>query len=388
VLVESIVSEFLTRDFKDFHVLEKIEGVTLFAKNILNADSVIVWFESEDRGSFWSHDDKRQIFLEKDRIEPILGNRTNVYLNRDEHLGFIEEMQTISKVKYIRNTMFYKIHCLDCRRELIVQTINLHDEPITFKRGVEDVVQILSLFVSQTVQMKDIFNLARYYFEEQEKAYIKQKTVIQNDFENSKQFFVDLFYQPSDILSGDSYSLLQANNGDILVYIVDAMGHGIGPSLTAYSISAIMQHKIKNSSSFNELMQTLLDNVQYILTDEEQLTCGFFWFSSDLKKVDYVVAGMYAPMILDGDKVISAKANNIPFMNFAFDFSITSLELEDFRKFLIFTDGLVEDTKELDINLEKMLRDSSYSQSVFHKLEYTELEDDTTVVLFGKRGFI
>jgi serine/threonine protein phosphatase PrpC len=127
-------------------------------------------------------------------------------------------------------------------------------------------------------------------------------------------------------------------------------------------------------------MESILDNVQYILTDEEQLTCGFFWFKEDLSAVEYVVAGMYAPMLLDGEKIVLAKANNIPFMNFAFDVSITTIELNDFKRFLIFTDGLVEDTKDLDVDLERLIIEDDYIQDVFKKLNEMELEDDTTII--------
>jgi serine/threonine protein phosphatase PrpC len=158
------------------------------------------------------------------------------------------------------------------------------------------------------------------------------------------------------------------------------MGHGIASSLTSYSISAIIQQKVRAVSNFKELMESILDNVQYILTDEEQLTCGFFWFKEDLSAVEYVVAGMYAPMLLDGEKIVLAKANNIPFMNFAFDVSITTIELNDFKRFLIFTDGLVEDTKDLDVDLERLIIEDDYIQDVFKKLNEMELEDDTTII--------
>jgi serine phosphatase RsbU (regulator of sigma subunit) len=385
-MLENLITDYLLKDVKDYNILEKIENVTVFAKNLLNADSVIVWFESEDRTTFWSLNESRQIYLEKDRIEPLFYKSTDVYLTKSEHLGFIKEMELISH-KEIANTMLHKIECKECGHSIIIQTLNLHDEVQSFSRSVEDVLQILSIFISQTVKMRDISNLAKYYFEEQEKAYQKQKTVIKNDFDNLENplFDIDIFYQPSDILSGDSYSILQANNGDILVYIVDAMGHGIGPSLTAYSISAIIQHQIKNTNNFSELMHTIMNNVQYILTDEEQLTCGFFWFSANFSRVEYIVAGMYAPMILDGNEIISAKANNIPFMNFAFDFSVTTIELQDFKRFLIFTDGLIEDTQNLTIDLEKMLIQKEYSKDIFNKLEYIDLEDDTTIVLISKK---
>ena len=230
----------------------------------------------------------------------------------------------------------------------------------------------------------ELLSTATYFFEEQQKAYLKIRKVINNDLEDDENFEIDIFYQPSDILNGDSYSIYKATNGDILVYVIDAMGHGIVPSFTSYSISAIVNRKMRTVANFHELMSEVISNLQYILTDEQQLTCGFFWFSKDFKKVEYVVAGMYAPKILDSGKIISAKANNIPFMNFAFDFNITTLEFEKFENFLIFTDGMIEDSQDFEINFEKMLKDKKYLQTLFKKLQILHLEDDTTILSLRK----
>jgi hypothetical protein len=384
--VSSIIHELLTKqDTKNMHILDKIDDFALFAKNILNSDDVIVWFEDKEEEKFWSYHKHHRISLDRNRFYEILENQFEEYIYRCEKQEFIDELQEFIKIGEITNTMFHSISCKNDNYHIVVQIVNLHDGIINFSRSIEDVVQILSLFISQTIKMQDISDLMKYYHEEQEKAFQKQKTVIKNEFQNSPIFKTKVFYEPSDILSGDSYSILKAGNGDVLVYIIDAMGHGIAPSLTAYSLSAIVQQRIKNSSDFGDLMQTLLDNSQYILTDEEQLTCGFFWFSNDLKTVDYVVAGMYAPLILDGDEVISAKANNIPFMNFAFDFTISRIDLNNFKRFMIFTDGLVEDTQDLNVELDRMLKDNEYQDEVMSRLDEMELEDDTTIVILEKR---
>ena len=230
----------------------------------------------------------------------------------------------------------------------------------------------------------ELLSTATYFFEEQQKAYLKIRKVINNDLEDDENFEIDIFYQPSDILNGDSYSIYKATNGDILVYVIDAMGHGIVPSFTSYSISAIVNRKMRTVANFHELMSEVISNLQYILTDEEQLTCGFFWFSKDFKKVEYVVAGMYAPKILDSGKIISAKANNIPFMNFSFDFTITTVDLEKFESFLIFTDGLVENSEDLGVDLEKILRERGYFGNLRERLKIIDLDDDTTVITLRK----
>jgi hypothetical protein len=382
-LIEFIKEAFIP-DSKNCHVFKKIDDISKFTKSILNCDEVIVWFENIDNGKFWSYHNGHQISVDKKKFDKFIYQKLDKYIYRSEDENFVEKLQNFIQIGLIENTLFHNINCQSCLYKTFVQVINLKDGVSNISKSVNDVVEILSFFVSQTVKIEDVSQTATYYKEEQERAFNKQKTVIKNDFQNSSIFKTETFYRASDILSGDSYSFLKAKNGDFMIYLIDAMGHGIAPSLTAYSLSAIIQQKIKNSSNFNDIMVNLLDNAQYILTDEEQLTCGFFWFSSDLKKVDYVVAGMYAPLILDGDEIISAKANNIPFMNFAFDLNISTIELQDFKKILLFSDGLIED-EDLEIDPKSILVDKSLREDIFRNLETTSLEDDTTILFLEKR---
>lgn len=386
------IENLVVKEFKEVDILEAIDSVKLFTKFVVDVELVIVWLESVDsddkkKDSFWSfNEDEKNVYLDRTIIDKHI-NRDNstTILNSEEDLNEFQPVLSRFGILDISSVAIKSIKTPQYKEKMILQLINKRNDSKKFEEKDIESIKLASLFATQTLQIKNISALAKYYFDEQKRAYDKQKTIIHNDFISSDEFKVDVFYQPSDILSGDSYSLYKTANGDILIYIVDAMGHGISPSLTAYSTSSIIKHSIKSSASFNELMTNLLDNIQNILTDEEQLTCGFFWFSKDLKEVQYIVAGMYPPLLLDGDKIISTKANNIPFMNFAIDFSITTIELKDFKKLLIYTDGLVEDTQEIDVNVERLLLNDGYVDEVFGKLEYLDLEDDTTILRFSKR---
>jgi len=381
------LESFIKKYFKEFKAFEVVEDAVAFINNILNPDKIIVWFEDKNSNRFWSSINNTQIFLEKGFIEHILKNQDSQFVDRENDLKTILNIRKLAHHSQdaIHNVMFHKIFCNNYRGFIIIEILNISNENLNFKDNLQNLLKTISLFITQNIKMKDILKVTNYFFEEQKRAFAKQTKIIQNDLEHSNILDVNIFYKPSDILNGDSYSIHKTQMGDIFVYIIDAMGHGIASSLTAYSISAVIQNRIRNSNSFSDLMNNLLDNIQYILTDEEQLTCGLFWFSQDFSKVEYVVAGMYAPMILDGDEVILAKANNIPFMNFAFDVDITTIELKNFKKFLIFTDGLVEDTQDLKIELEKLLKDDSYTEDIFKKLSVIDLEDDTTIIKLSKR---
>jgi len=376
-----IVKSLITKEFQEVNeiqVLKNIENIINFTKTLLQADEVIIWIEDSSKEMFWSFDSDDSILLSKSVITE-LSNQGNI-ITKDNNPKLAEKVKLISNSKKdFDNILFHKVVDNINKHIFLIEIINIKNNKL-FETEYQPTLDLLSTLIIQTVHIKGISSLAKYYFDEQTKAYTKQQAVIQNDFKHSDIFTTNIFYKPSDILNGDSYSLYKTLNGDIFIYVLDAMGHGIGPSLTAYSMSAVIKQKIKTCLNFHDLMEGVLDNVQYILTDEEQLTCGFFWFSKDLSSVEYVVAGMYAPMILDNGKVISAKANNIPFMNFAFDFSITKIALENFQKFMIFTDGLVEDTQDLAVDLNRMIFDDDYCNQIYKDLEFILLDDDTTIV--------
>jgi len=377
-----IVKSLITKEFQTINesqVLRNVESIINFTKNLLKADDVIIWVGDNSKNMFWSFDSDDSIFLSKKVIEELSNN--GKIINRYDNPELTKKVKMLSNSpKDFNNILFHKVLDEVNNHIFLIEIINIQKQSDN-----KSTLDLLSTLIVQTVHMKGISSLAKYYFDEQTKAYTKQQAVIQNDFQNSDIFQTDIFYKPSDILNGDSYSIYKTLNGDILIYVLDAMGHGIGPSLTAYSMSAVIKQKIKTSSNFHDLMEGVLDNVQYILTDEEQLTCGFFWFAQDLSSVEYVVAGMYAPMILDNGNILSTKANNIPFMNFAFDFSITTIELEDFQKFMIFTDGLVEDTQDLAVDLTKMISDENYCDKIYSDLNTILLDDDTTIIKFIKK---
>ena len=375
--LDRIIKNKIKSKLQSLELIEDLDSIKRFAKKILNAKECLIWFKDYDKSLFWSIYNNKKIYLSEDFVL----KHEDYLLNDNNHREDIQHYKKIIEfIDEIDNLVFYQIQHQQHKYQIFLTIINIKNVHYVQPKIDKEIFHLFSSLLIQTIDKNSITDIAQYYFEEQQKAYNKQKLVIANELQNSNRFQLDIFYKPTDILNGDSYSIYKASNGDFLVYILDAMGHGIASSLTSYSISAIIQQKVRAVSNFKELMESILDNVQYILTDEEQLTCGFFWFKEDLSAVEYVVAGMYAPMLLDGEKIVLAKANNIPFMNFAFDVSITTIELNDFKRFLIFTDGLVEDTKDLEVDLEKLIIEDNYIQDVFNKLNEIELEDDTTII--------
>ena len=50
------------------------------------------------------------------------------------------------------------------------------------------------------------------------------------------EWVIDLYFKPLDILSGDSYSIREIEEGRVLIYLADAMGKGLAASMQIHSL--------------------------------------------------------------------------------------------------------------------------------------------------------
>jgi len=85
--------------------------------------------------------------------------------------------------------------------------------------------------------------------------------------ENSDGLAFQHLFVPSDILSGDFYSVYRKENGATFFFILDGQGHGISPSLTVFSVASIINRYVRTTGSLRELLDLVLPYVQQFLAD-------------------------------------------------------------------------------------------------------------------------
>jgi serine phosphatase RsbU (regulator of sigma subunit) len=246
-------------------------------------------------------------------------------------------------------------------------------------------LMLAATFSAKILSAEHLLQANRHHEEEQQKAAEKQMSIIVNDFESSDRFKTQVFSKPSEILNGDSWSIYKTAAGGALAYLVDGMGHGILPSLTAFSVSSTIAQSVRRSGSLKNIAAKLLKNLKGVLSEEEQLSCAFFWLPPDTSFVEYFVAGLYPPLILDQGRTIEVMANNPPLMNFTEEILIDRIELEDFSKLLIYSDGLVEDTGfSFDRKRVVRLMDEQMFASLTQAIALNQMEDDVTLISLSK----
>lgn len=223
-----------------------------------------------------------------------------------------------------------------------------------------------------------------YNDDEQKRAFKKQKTAIENDFLTSTNVKVMSFLKAADVLTGDMYSCLKTKDDGALIFVVDAMGHGIMPAITSYAFVSRVKTYLYKCDNLEALSFYLLDDFKNILSDYEALSCFFAWIDKDFTRLDYFGGGFYPPILHDNNKTKELKPNNLPFMSYTTKVKIASIKLENFSHLILYTDGLVEDNPVLNKKDIKNLGDEAYFEATINALQEKKQKDDTTIIVFKK----
>jgi len=229
---------------------------------------------------------------------------------------------------------------------------------------------------------RELRKINQYHVIEQKKARRKQKNIVVNELRGDKSWVVNSFYKPADILSGDSYSIHKKDDGSVVVYLIDGMGHGILPSLTTFAVAANIRQFINFTQDLKHLGARLLEALREILDEEEQLSYSLFHISADRKTIDYSIGGMYPAILKDGEEIVLLKANSLPILNFTQEIGIGTVAVDSFRQLFIYSDGLIEEEHEIceSCTPEAMVREKKIFKKVIKALQEMKTEDDVTIL--------
>lgn len=283
----------------------------------------------------------------------------------------------------------------------------------SFTRAIEIAVQWVVLKnLQQKTREQEIELLKyqeKYHYLQQERASKKALNIIREDLFLKKldavtrngektEWFFDIYYRPLDIMSGDSYSVRNIYNGNILVFFIDAMGKGLSASVTAIITTSFLNYLIDNANiagcfNFEEMINTCRAFIQKRLVDEELLCISFVYI--DVRNEFMDIASFSMPPILaqtSEDKVLCIKCNNLPMMKFTDKTVIARYEISNFRKLLIYTDGLTESFKNAEAmyqeSLEDDFRTAGFIRDFLQKFSnrVDRAEDDVTLLFIKKHA--
>ena len=309
--------------------------------------------------------------------------------------------------------------------QFLVEAINMGitqfvAKPIQFKllrnainNAVESVVleDLLNKSREQELELlkyKDMYNTMQH-----DATLKKELHIMRNDMfkkylfheENpvsEKGWQLEVFYKSLDIVSGDTYTCRVLDNGNLLIFIADAMGKGVSAAITSMVSVSIVNFVIKEQYKYidltgeediNRIVQSCVSFMRANLLEDEIL-CGIFAYF-DFKEDKLRYASFSMPRILYqtvNGKVEKLPSNNLPIMPYESNIKIDSVELSNIVKVGLFTDGIVESYAKDKVLYSSYLNDDFASSPLLKNLmekvnERLETYGDDSTVFFIRRPY-
>lgn len=309
--------------------------------------------------------------------------------------------------------------------QFLVEAINMGitqfvAKPIQFKllrnainNAVESVVleDLLNKSREQELELlkyKDMYNTMQHDATLKKELHIMRNDMFKKYLFNEKNpvsekgWQLEVFYKSLDIVSGDTYTCRVLDNGNLLIFIADAMGKGVSAAITSMVSVSIVNFVIKEQYKYidltgeediNRIVQSCVSFMRANLLEDEIL-CGIFAYF-DFKEDKLRYASFSMPRILYqtvNGKVEKLPSNNLPIMPYESNIKIDSVELSNIVKVGLFTDGIVESYAKDKILYSSYLNDDFASSPLLKNLmekvnERLETYGDDSTVFFIRRPY-
>lgn len=188
-----------------------------------------------------------------------------------------------------------------------------------------------------------------YAESQQKKAFEKQQLIIRDESDLFRILTSYVYYQPTEILSGDMYGVFKVYPGQAIFYIIDSMGKGLVASVTAVLSAAFINRAVDQSRKDGEvdLQEIISSYSQYIseyLLAEECISISLAHIDHDKRVIKYSGFGMYSMFVkdIDSGELLSLKSHNPPFMRGDSIHEIDTMSLPERYAAVMYSDGLCE----------------------------------------------
>jgi CheY-like chemotaxis protein len=280
--------------------------------------------------------------------------------------------------------------------------------PKEIKKALEETAKILiaNNFIHEQREKKllELEKKETYNSYQEDLGFKKELNILRNDFyyqmlNLNGNALIDFLYQPLDVMSGDAYCARKIDENNTFYLMVDGMGKGLSASLTAMIMTSFTNHIFDKMTSFEDnyfdlslIIHEAMVYIKPILLEEEALAIDFIHIDSRDEIMYYAKFAMPVLLMQDLDnKIHRVKSNNPPLCKWSDTFNVDSVDISKMSKFLIYSDGIVEnetiyDNKPYADFIEDDLLNSftreELKRSFFKKVN--NQEDDITLIYINR----
>ncbi|EQB40005.1 hypothetical protein M947_02995 [Sulfurimonas hongkongensis] len=309
-------------------------------------------------------------------LEELLGRPHSILRNPDTPSVFFKELWDTIQAKKIWRGILKNV-----RKDGTIYVVDACIYPILSKDG--DILEYISIRHDIT-ELRElnakVQNLLEYGNSQQYIARSKLQSGIVNEFEPKK---CKVIYHPSDILSGDFYSIFKRKDGSTFIYLLDGQGHGVSPALTVFATSATIKEMITGKQNLKKICKKIFPIIRSFLGELEQLSYTMILINPKSTKLSYVSGGMYPFKVKFVDNTIyRVKANNLPFMNFSKTPKPSKLNITKWNSMMIHSDGVVEHSykDQKQFQPKEIIENPALIDSITNSLNDYKFSDDFTLI--------
>ena len=219
--------------------------------------------------------------------------------------------------------------------------------PIRSKTG--EVIGAIEVFRDKSLEKRlqiELIEKNRALMDEQMNAASIQRALLpQRGYD--RFFFMDYFYIPAELLSGDFFDIIEIDEDRTAIYIADAVGHGFASSMATLFISQTMRNMDPDiladpTVAMMELVHRFRD---LNLPAEMYFTMFLGVFSKKQRKFTYANAGHDCPPLLKRKNHVRLLMNSgfpvTPLVEASF-YECRTAYLQKGDELLFYTDGITE----------------------------------------------
>ena len=149
-------------------------------------------------------------------------------------------------------------------------------------------------------------------------------------------------YEPATEVGGDLFDVIPLPDGRTLLFIADAMGHGVQAALVVTTVKAALLAHLDDAEDLALLMGRL-DEAVGRLFDDRYVTAAACVVDPELLTLRYAVAG-HPPILLGGHSgVVELQTGGLPLGTaIGWAFHEDEVEIEPGASILLYSDGITE----------------------------------------------
>ena len=177
-----------------------------------------------------------------------------------------------------------------------------------------------------------------------EQAAQVQQQLIPSHAPKIKYLEIEAYYNPSRLVGGDYIDYIERPGGRYLIVIGDVSGKGIAAAMLMSSIQAMMRLYAQQSTSFEQLMESLNHSVCQVSSHGRFVSLVCFEFDKNNNEMLIINCGHNAPMLVSAQGEFKSFDAEFPVMGVLDNQCYKALRIQFNQNDLLFayTDGLSE----------------------------------------------